>query len=132
MLVCVNGLSQPTGDLKVDATVRKMDGGVIQNSKVSLIDFDDNLIAETFTNHKGRFEVSMPFDRDMRMIVEAKDCHSKIILFDTRNVPCDRQKWGYQYGGFTINLEPTTMGEPDTVARVAYRLEIENFDIERR
>ncbi|MEZ4721516.1 MAG: carboxypeptidase-like regulatory domain-containing protein [Flavobacteriales bacterium] len=132
MFICVNGFSQTKGNLKVDATVRKTDGTVIHKAKVSLVDSDENIIAETLTNHKGRFEVSMPFDKDMRMVVEAKDCHSKVILFDTRNVPCNHQQWGYEYGGFTIKLEPAGIGDPDTVARVAFRMEIENFDYEKR
>lgn len=87
---------------------------------------------ESLTNDTaGYAEFYFDFDLLRDVWFEADNHQTKIIRFDTRHVPGTEQEWGYEYGGFLVNLAPGNDSIPPApIVVIKYDTNIENFQHE--
>ena len=85
----------------------------------------DSLIEKSATTEKGQFKFELAFDHIYTLTFEGPGFATKTIKVDTRYVPQESREFGFEYGGFTINMVPYSkrvqrLLRDRVVARVAY------------
>ncbi len=128
--VSASVIGQNNNNLSVDFKVTGQESSLIKRATVTVFNETGEVI-NTFKrpNYKGStYRIFMDFDEINSIKVTKNGFDSKTLLFNTKNVPVQHQEWGFEYGGFSVVLIPTTHpASNDTVGRVFYDPAIENF-----
>lgn len=131
----VSGVAQDN-NLAVDATVKDSDGGRLTGAYVNLYQ-DGNLINKVTAGRNGRFDLILDFGHEYVIEVGKTGFVSKRLYFNTHNVPEDEQAWGYEFGGFIVDLFREIDGVDfsvldDPIGKVYYEARIQNFEYDRQ
>lgn len=93
-------------DLLVDGRLKE-GTEPLQHATVTLLDWHTNEVLQVHTtNAVGIFETFMSFDREYKLMFELPDYHTKHIYISTHGVPDEAKEFGFEYGGFTIQMLP--------------------------
>lgn len=127
--------AQDVNNLAVDATVKDMDGGRLQNAMIILIQ-DGAEVNKVSTGKNGRFDLYLDFGHEYIIEIKKSGYVSKKLSVNTHNVPEDEQAWGYEFGGFIIDLYQFIPGIDFSVfdkpvGKVYYDDGISNFQYDR-
>jgi len=127
--------SQDANNLALDATIKDQDGGRLTGVSVVLLQ-DGALVNKVKTGKNGRFDLLLNFDHEYIIEANKPGYVSKRMHVNTKNVPEDEQLWGYEYGGFAIDLfkqiegvDFSVLDQP--VAKIYYDPNIQNFDYDK-
>jgi tetratricopeptide (TPR) repeat protein len=128
-------ISQDVNNLAVDATVKDMNGGRLQNAVIILVQ-DGAEINKVSTGKNGRFDLYLDFGHEYIIEIKKSGYVSKKLSVNTHNVPEDEQAWGYEFGGFIIDLYQNLPGIDFSVfdkpvGKVYYDDAISNFQYDR-
>jgi len=131
----VYGSAQEVNNLAIDATVKDKEGGRLQSAKVTLIQ-DGAEINRVTTGKNGRFDLFLDFGHEYLIEIEKSGFVSKKLYINTHNVPADEQAWGYEFGGFIIDLFKDVQGIDYSVlekpiGKVYYDEVISNFQYDK-
>lgn len=129
------GNAQDANNLAVDATVKDQEGGRIVDATVSLIQ-DGSLVNKVSTGRTGRFDLYLDFGHEYIIEISKAGFVSKRLYFNTHKVPEDEQIWGYEFGGFIVDLFKELPGVDYSVlekpiGKVYYDPNIQNFEYDR-
>lgn len=135
VLSCFQLSAQDANNLALDATVKDMEGGRLTGADIVVIQ-DGALVDKMKTGKNGRFDVLLDFDHEYIIEVRKSGYVTKRMYVNTRNVPQDEQLWGYEYGGFAIDLFKDIQGVDfdileKPVAKIYYDPNIQNFDYDK-
>lgn len=127
--------AQDANNLAVDATVKDQNGGRLTSAKVSLIQ-DGSLVNKVTTGRNGRFDLYLDFGHEYIIEIAKSGFVSKRLYINTHNVPEDEQAWGYEFGGFVVDLFKEVPGLDysildDPIGKVYYDPNIQNFEYDR-
>ncbi len=100
---CVSAAVAQDNNLAVDGSVKDIDGGRITGAFIQVYQ-DGSLIDKITTGRNGRFDLILDYDHEYIVEVGKKGFVSKRLQFNTGSVPEDGQAWGYEYGGFVVDL----------------------------
>lgn len=127
--------AQDPNNLAIDATVKDREGGKLQDATVKLIQ-DGAEINSVTTGKNGRFDLFLDFGHEYLIEIKKQGYISKKLYVNTYNVPEDEQAWGYEFGGFIIDLFKDVAGIDYSilkkpVGKVYYDENISNFQYDR-
>jgi tetratricopeptide (TPR) repeat protein len=127
--------AQDANNLALDATIKDQDGGRLTGVSVVLLE-DGTLVNKVKTGKNGRFDLLLDFDHEYIVEANKPGYVSKRMHVNTKNVPEDEQLWGYEYGGFAIDLFKKIEGVDfsileQPVAKIYYDPNIQNFDYDK-
>lgn len=133
--VLTRGNAQDVNNLAIDATVKDKEGGRLENAKVTLIQ-DGAEVNRVTTGKNGRFDLFLDFGHEYFIEIEKSGFVSKKLYINTHNVPADEQAWGYEFGGFIIDLFKDVQGIDYSildkpVGKVYYDEVISNFQYDK-
>jgi hypothetical protein len=133
--VLARGIAQDVNNLAIDATVKDKEGGRLENAKVTLIQ-DGAEVNRVTTGKNGRFDLFLDFGHEYFIEIEKSGFVSKKLYINTHNVPADEQAWGYEFGGFIIDLFKDVQGIDYSildkpVGKVYYDEVISNFQYDK-
>ncbi|MEZ4721851.1 MAG: hypothetical protein R2813_08260, partial [Flavobacteriales bacterium] len=128
-------IGQDANNLALDATVKDQDGGKLVGASVSLIQ-DGTLVNKVSTGKNGRFDLLLDFGHEYIIEVSKSGFVTKKMYVNTMKVPDDEQAWGYEYGGFTVDLFKQINGVDfeilnKPVAKIYYDPNVQNFDYDK-
>ncbi|MDP4686398.1 MAG: hypothetical protein NWS53_05840 [Salibacteraceae bacterium] len=131
----VHGFTQDVNNLAIDATVKDKEGGRLQSAKVTLIQ-DGAEVNRVTTGKNGRFDLFLDFGHEYLIEIEKSGFVSKKLYINTHNVPADEQAWGYEFGGFIIDLFKDVQGIDYSIlekpiGKVYYDEVISNFQYDK-
>lgn len=131
----LSAYAQDWNNLAVDATVKDQNGGRITSATVSLVQ-DGNVVNKVTTGRNGRFDLYLDFGHEYIIEIAKSGFASKRLYFNTHNVPEDEQSWGYEFGGFIVDLFREIDGIDysileDPIGKVYYDPNIQNFEYDR-
>ncbi len=134
-LLVTFGHAQDANNLALDATVKDQDGGRLSGADIVVIQ-DGALIEKVKTRNNGRFDLLLDFDHEYIIEANRSGFVSKRLYVNTNNVPEDEQLWGYEYGGFAIdlfkNIEEVDFSILDKpVAKIYYDPNAQNFTYDK-
>lgn len=128
-------IAQDVNNLAIDATVKDKEGGRLENAKVTLIQ-DGAEVNRVTTGKNGRFDLFLDFGHEYVIEIEKSGFVSKKLYINTHNVPAEEQAWGYEFGGFIIDLfkdvpgiDYSILDKP--VGKVYYDEVISNFQYDK-
>jgi tetratricopeptide (TPR) repeat protein len=129
------GHAQDANNLALDATVKDQDGGKLSGVDIVVIQ-DGVLIEKVKTRTNGRFDLLLNFDHEYIIEANRPGFVSKRMNVNTNNVPEDEQLWGYEYGGFAIDLFKNIEGVDFSildkpVAKIYYDPNAQNFTYDK-
>lgn len=135
LVVAYQAQSQDANNLALDATVKDQAGGKLTSVDVTLLQ-DGVLVNRVKTGKNGRFDLLLDFDHEYIIEASKPGYISKKMYVNTRNVPEDEQLWGYEYGGFAIDLFQSIEGVDFSilekpVAKIYYDPNLQNFDYDK-
>lgn len=135
LFISFGAFAQDVNNLAVDATVKDMDGGRLQNAMIVLIQ-DGAEVNKVSTGKNGRFDLYLDFGHEYIIEIKKSGYVSKRLSVNTHNVPEDEQAWGYEFGGFIIDLYRFLPGVDFSVfdkpvGKVYYDDVISNFQYDR-
>ena len=133
--LCVSAKSQDANNLALDATVKDLNGGRLAGADIVVIQ-DGALVDKVKTRKNGRFDLLLDFDHEYIIEANKPGYVSKRMYVNTNNVPEDEQLWGYEYGGFAIDLFKMIEGVDFTildkpVAKIYYDPNAQNFTYDK-
>ena len=135
ILSCFLGHTQDANNLALDATVKDQDGGKLAGVDIVVIQ-DGALVEKVKTRNNGRFDLLLDFDHEYIIEANRPGFVSKRMYVNTNNVPEDEQLWGYEYGGFAIDLFKNIEGVDFSildkpVAKIYYDPNAQNFTYDK-
>ena len=135
ILSCFLGHTQDANNLALDATVKDQDGGKLAGVDIVVIQ-DGALVEKVKTRNNGRFDLLLDFDHEYIIEANRPGFVSKRMYVNTNNVPEDEQLWGYEYGGFAIDLFKNIEGVDFSildkpVAKIYYDPNVQNFTYDK-
>jgi hypothetical protein len=128
-------IGQDANNLALDATVKDQDGGKLPGVDIVVIQ-DGALVSKVKTRSNGRFDLLLDFDHEYIIEANRPGFVSKRMYVNTNNVPEDEQLWGYEYGGFAIDLFKNIEGVDFSilekpVAKIYYDPNVQNFTYDK-
>ena len=135
ILSCFLGHTQDANNLALDANVKDQDGGKLAGVDIVVIQ-DGALVEKVKTRNNGRFDLLLDFDHEYIIEANRPGFVSKRMYVNTNNVPEDEQLWGYEYGGFAIDLFKNIEGVDFSildkpVAKIYYDPNVQNFTYDK-
>ena len=135
ILSCFLGHTQDANNLALDANVKDQDGGKLAGVDIVVIQ-DGALVEKVKTRNNGRFDLLLDFDHEYIIEANRPGFVSKRMYVNTNNVPEDEQLWGYEYGGFAIDLFKNIEGVDFSildkpVAKIYYDPNAQNFTYDK-
>lgn len=118
-----------TNNLQLDGKVHSEDQLPIPSFTIELDYRWGKTQTLVFNDTNGRFLFYIDFDRRVKATFKAEGYRDKILVIDTRKVPAEERTWGYEFGGFIIDMVP--LGNDSTpihAVRIFFSPEAENFD----
>jgi hypothetical protein len=103
VLLAIPGFSQSANNLAVDATVKDQDGGRLSGVQVELYE-NGALVNKVMTGKNGRFDLLLDFGFEYMIKISKKGFVAKKLEINTERVPAAGQDWGYEFGGFVVDL----------------------------
>tara|TARA_B110000046_G_scaffold61288_1_gene68919 strand:- start:3146 stop:3550 length:405 start_codon:yes stop_codon:yes gene_type:complete len=105
LMIGLNAMCQSNNTLKVKAQLRTQDKIPLSQANVSIKDTTGTVKQTVSLNRNGRFQFEIPYDQVCELWVSCVDHQSKVIEFNTLNVPGCEGTFGYDFGGFTGDLK---------------------------
>lgn len=123
--------AQDPNNLAVDGTVKDEDGGRITGASIAL--YQDGVeLKRVTTGNNGRFDLYLDFGHEYIIEISKSSYVTKKLYLNTNNVPVDEQLWGYEFGGFVVDMfkrmdgvDYSILDKP--IGKVYYEPNVENF-----
>ena len=123
--------AQDPNNLAVDGTVKDEDGGRITGAQIALYQ-DGAELKRVSTGNNGRFDLYLEFGHEYTIEISKPSYVTKKLYLNTNNVPVDEQLWGYEFGGFVVDMfkrmdgvDYSILDKP--IGKVYYEPNVENF-----
>lgn len=123
--------AQDPNNLAVDGTVKDEDGGRITGASIALYQ-DGAELKRVTTGNNGRFDLYLDFGHEYIIEISKSSYVTKKLYLNTNNVPVDEQLWGYEFGGFVVDMfkrmdgvDYSILDKP--IGKVYYEPNVENF-----
>ena len=123
--------AQDPNNLAVDGTVKDENGGRISGATIAL--YQDGVeLKRVNTGNNGRFDLYLDFGHEYIIEIAKSTYVSKKLYLNTNNVPVDEQLWGYEFGGFVVDMFKRMEGVDYSIldkpiGKVYYEPNVENF-----
>lgn len=122
---------QDPNNLAVDGTIKDESGARLSGAVVTL--YRDGVeLNKVTTGNNGRFDLYLDFGYEFIVEISKASYVTKRLYFNTGNVPEDEQMWGYEYGGFLVDMikrmdgvDYSILDQP--IGKVYYEANVENF-----
>lgn len=123
--------AQDPNNLAVDGTVKDEDGGRITGATIALYQ-DGAELKRVTTGNNGRFDLYLDFGHEYIVEISKPSYVTKKLYLNTNNVPVDEQLWGYEFGGFVVDMFKRMEGVDYSIldkpiGKVYYEPNVENF-----
>jgi len=137
--VLVIGMSQGfaqggENNLAVDGSV-KVAKGRLEGATVTLIQ-DGKTVNKTITGKNGRFDFTLDFGFDYLIEFSKAGYVAKRLSVNTKNVPAEDASFGFEFGGFQVELfkemeglDVSILDKP--IGKVYFDSDLGNFDYDR-
>lgn len=130
-IVSIQLLAQDPNNLAVDGTIKDENGGRITGAVITLIQ-DGEEIKRVQTGKNGRFDLYLDFGHEFLIEISKASYVAKSLYINTNNVPSDEQAWGYEFGGFVVDMFKRMDGVDysvlkNPIGKVYYEPNVENF-----
>ncbi|NQV52597.1 MAG: hypothetical protein HQ500_05405 [Flavobacteriales bacterium] len=124
-------LAQDPNNLAVDGTIKDENGGRITGAVIILIQ-DGQELKRVQTGKNGRFDLYLDFGHEFLIEITKATYVAKKLYINTNNVPDDEQAWGYEFGGFVVDMFKRMDGVDysvleNPIGKVYYEPNVENF-----
>lgn len=123
--------AQDPNNLAVDGTIKDERGGRINGAVITLFQ-DGEQVKQVQTGKNGRFDLYLDFGHEFIIEISKVQYVSKKLYINTNNVPDDEQAWGYEFGGFVVDMlqrmdgvDYSILDKP--IGKVYYEPNVENF-----
>ncbi|MEQ9188881.1 MAG: hypothetical protein RLP15_14200 [Cryomorphaceae bacterium] len=123
--------AQDPNNLAVDGTIKDENGGRITGAVITLIR-DGEEVKRVQTGKNGRFDLYLDFGHEFIIEISKATYVAKKLYINTNNVPDDEQAWGYEFGGFVVDMFKRMDGVDysvleNPIGKVYYEPNVENF-----
>ena len=110
----------------------------LKDATVTLSDWDSGKQLSTVqTKGRGKFAFYLSFNGVYKVHIAREGYHDLFFQINTHNVPVDNRVFGYEFGGFTVQMSALeeVEGTPEwlklPMARIYYEPEFHGFDYDK-
>lgn len=117
-----------TPDVAIDGVVYGNNGLPMKAVSIELQNKEGKVIQKKKTQPNGRFDFGVDFNLYFEIVLSKEGFESKMLVFDTRNIPASEQEYNYEYGGFRVTLiEGDDTSPAKQVAYILFDPAVGNF-----